>query len=573
MADREYGSGTRHRRADAYKKQQNRWQQPEPPRRVREDDMPKGRATHYNYSSVPLGTRSAGKTGAKRGEPVKQRQPAQRGVSGAQRRPAPPKRPPRRRRARRTALTVLVLLVLAVAATVGIVGYSAYSEIMDVRERGTFYRGVYVNGYELYGATPQEAYDFVLARMRDGISGWKVTINYGSDYSWTIDADTLDLSGSMENVVAQAINEAYAVGRMSSSLLDTYDEVSALKSEPKLIYTSDVTKSDARIDSLIAEIKSIVDTPAQDATWEFMPDRKNPIVVTAETYGKTLNAEALKEEIMQLVNSMQSGSVTVQPETVAPSVKAEDITNSIQCIASFYTEISSHSTEDRNKNIERGCEFFNGKTIKAGAKVSFNSWVGKRNAANGFYPGLEIVYNEYVMGYGGGICQVSSTLYNAVIQAGLKVNKREPHGLKPNYIDMGHDATVTDDGRNDLVFTNTTGADIYVVARVETSGKTKRCLFQFYGRPDPNGYTYSLSSETIETIPIPEATIVQDKKAEYVIYTDQTKEVSKGSEGYVVRTYLLTKDANGNTIDTEELYTDTYKATAPKIYVGVTPRY
>ena len=87
--------------------------------------------------------------------------------------------------------------------------------------------------------------------------------------------------------------------------------------------------------------------------------------MTAETYGKTLNADALKEQIMQLVDNMQSGSVSVQPETVAPSVKAEDITNCIQCIASFYTGISSHSTEDRN-NIERGCEFFNGKTIKAG---------------------------------------------------------------------------------------------------------------------------------------------------------------------------------------------------------------
>lgn len=571
MADREYGSGTRRRRAEAYKNTHDRWQQQEPPRRVREDDTPRSRAMHYNYSSVPLAARSAGQT--RRGASAKKREPAKRGAAPSQRRPAPPKKPPRRRGAGRTLAIILALFLLAVTATACIVYYTAYNEVMDVRERGTFYRGVYVNGYELYGATPQEAYDFILARMRDGISGWKVTINYGSDYSWTIDANTLDLSSSMENVVAQAINEAYAVGRTGKSWLESSKEISALQDEPRLIYTSDVTKSDARIDSLIAEIKSIVDTPAEDATWEFMPDRKNPIVVTAETYGKSLNADALKEEIMQLVNSMQSGSVSVQPETVAPSVKAEDITNSIQCIASFYTDISSRSTEDRNKNIERGCEFFNGKTIKAGAKVSFNSWVGKRDAKNGFYPGLEIVYNEYVMGYGGGICQVSSTLYNAVIQAGLKVNKRTAHGLKPNYIDMGHDATVTDDGRNDLVFTNTTGADIYVVARVETSGKTKRCLFQFYGRPEPNGYTYALSSETIEVIPIPEATIVQDKKAEYVIYTDQTKEVSEGSEGYVVRTYLLTKDANGNTIDTQELYTDTYKATAPKVYVGVTPRY
>ena len=470
-------------------------------------------------------------------------------------------------------VAVLVLIAAAVVVTVGIVGYSAYSEIMDVRERGTFDRGVYVNGYELYGASPQEAYDFILARLKDGVSGWNVTLNYGSDYQWTIDADTLDMNGSLENVVAQAINEAYAVGRMSSSLLETYDEISALKSEPRLIYTSDVTKSDARIDALIAEIKNLVDTPAQDATWEFMPDRQNPIVVTAESYGRSLDDAALKGQIMQLVNSMQSGSISVQPDTVAPAVTAADITGSITRIASFATEISSRSTEDRNKNIERGCEFFNGKIIKAGEKVSFNKWVGKRDAKNGFYPGLEIVYNEYVMGYGGGICQVSSTLYNAAIQAGLKINTREPHGLKPNYIEMGHDATVTDDGRNDLVFTNTTGADIYVVARVETSGKTKRCLFQFYGRPDPDGYTYSLESETIEVIPIPETTPIPDKKAEYVVYTDQTKEVSKGSEGYKVTTYLVTRDANGNVIATKELYTDTYKATAAKVYVGVTERY
>ena len=256
-------------------------------------------------------------------------------------------------------VAILVLIAAAVVVTVGIVGYSAYSEIMDVRERGTFYRGVYVNGYELYGASPQEAYDFILARLKDGVSGWNVTLNYGSDYQWTIDADTLDMNGSLENVVAQAINEAYAVGRMSSSLLETYDEISALKSEPRLIYTSDVTKSDARIDALIAEIKNLVDTPAQDATWEFMPDRQNPIVVTAESYGRSLDDAALKEQIMQLVNSMQSGSISVQPDTVAPAVTAADITGSITRIASFATEISSRSTEDRNKNIERGCEFFN----------------------------------------------------------------------------------------------------------------------------------------------------------------------------------------------------------------------
>lgn len=492
--------------------------------------------------------------------------------AGAPRKTPARQQPPRRggRGPRRTLVMIALLLLFAAVATAGIVGFSVYQEIMDVRERGTFYRGVYVNGYELYGATPQEAYDFILERARQELSGFSIALTYGSDYRWEITPDTLDVSSSLENVVAQAVNEAYAVGRMGSTI-EAYDQIRTLKTEPKLIYTSDVTKSDARIDALLAEIKATVDVPAQDATWVFNPERQNPIVITPETYGKSLDTEALKAQVMQMVNGMQPGSIEIAPAAVRPSVVAEDISSNLVRIGNFSTVINKRSTDERNLNIERGCNAFNGKVIKAGAKVSFNSWVGKRTQENGFYQALEIVYGEYEMGWGGGICQVSSTLYNAVIQAGLKINTRTNHSLPANYIDMGLDATVSDRGI-DFVFTNDTGADIYVVARLEQSGNTKSCLFQLYGRPEPNGYTYSLMPETVEVLPIPSASPVPDKKAEYVVYNDQTKQVAEGTEGYKVRTYLVTKDASGNVIDTRELYTDTYKPTAPKVYVGVTKR-
>ena len=298
---------------------------------------------------------------------------------------------------------------------------------------------------------------------------------------------------------------------------------------------------------------------------------QNPIVVTEETYGKSLDIVALKEEVMRLVNDMEPGTIEIVPDVVEPAIVAEDITSSIVQLSSYSTPINKSSTDERNLNIERGCNAFNGKVIKAGAKVSFNDWVGKRTEDNGFYQALEIVNGEYEMGWGGGICQVSSTLYNAVIQAGMEVNSRRNHGLPVNYMDMGLDATVADRGI-DLVFTNNTGADVYCVARVESSGNNKTCLFEFYGRPDPNGYTYSLLPEIIEVIPIPETTPIPDKEAKYVIYTDQIEEVSKGSEGYKVRVYLVTKDSNGNVVSTKELYTDTYKAVTPKVYVGVTER-
>ncbi|HML47451.1 MAG TPA: VanW family protein, partial [Clostridia bacterium] len=104
--------------------------------------------------------------------------------------------------------------------------------------------------------------------------------------------------------------------------------------------------------------------------------------------------------------------------------------------------------------------------VKNGAKVSFNEVVGKRTDANGYQQALEIVNGVYVMGYGGGICQASSTLYNAAVQAGLDILERNQHGLKVNYLDYGYDATVADRGK-DLTFRNNTGQDIIISARME----------------------------------------------------------------------------------------------------------
>jgi hypothetical protein len=79
-------------------------------------------------------------------------------------------------------------------------------------------------------------------------------------------------------------------------------------------------------------------------------------------------------------------------------------------------------------------------------------------------------------------------------------------------------------------------------------------------------------SEVVEEIPEPEPTYIPDRNAEYVVYDTETKKVSDGHGGHIVDVYLVTMDANGAVISREKKYTDTYKATAPKYYVGVTPR-
>lgn len=464
----------------------------------------------------------------------------------------------------------LALVVLALLATGGVMGYMMYEEVSDVERRNTFYPGVHVDGVSLYGAQPDEAVAYLVNKTKEGIQGWQITLRYG-EQSWQITPDTLGMGGSIEAVVQDEVNKAFLVGRSDDSFIDRYRTIVDLKEQPYQGYTANIEKNTSLIDAIISEIQATVYRSPVDATWVFDLERRNPIVITAEQYGQELDAAALKEQIIQMVNTMDAGDIQIEPKPILPAVLASELENKVVLLGNYSSEINKKSTTERNMNIERGCLAFHGRIVKPDEKVSFNSWVGPRTEKNGFYEAQEIVSGAYEWGVGGGICQVSSTLYNAVIQANLRVRDRKNHGIPVNYMPMGADATVYD-GRIDFVFQNNTGQDIYLVARVESSGNKKFCTFQIYGRPDPSGFTYSLSHETIEEIPIPEPEYIKDRKAEHVTYTDQTYEASKGAKGYKVRTYLVIKDAHGSVFKQQELYVDTYKAQAPQIYVGVTPR-
>lgn len=238
-------------------------------------------------------------------------------------------------------------------------------------------------------------------------------------------------------------------------------------------------------------------------------------------------------------------------------------------IGAAHTELGKNSTPARNANIQLACQAFDGKMIRPGEQVSFNAEVGPRTFAEGYEAAAEMTSGQFVDGVGGGVCQVSSTLFQAVAGANIRIRERTSHAIPLGYVEMGADATVSD-GRIDFVFENDTGAPIYLRAGVDTEADT--CYFEIYGRPDPDGYTYSLRHETLEKTDIPEAVTMPDREKQYVTYEDETYAVSQGSPGYIVRTYLVTKDASGGIVQETELYVDTYHGVAPVIYKGTQTR-
>ena len=470
---------------------------------------------------------------------------------------------------RRTAMGVLASALVLLLFIVGVTGGSRLVDIKKTLDRGdgVFYPNIFVNNIPLEGRTLDEAASIVTQQVTSQIAAFKITLRTQDGRSWDITGDDLH----MQYDVADQLDQLWAIGHTGSSST-RYAQVKALEEEPAMRYTT-LSYDLSRVNQILTQIKEEVDTPAVSATRVNDDTQWPPFSYTDDVPGQTLDITGLNEHIVGMVDKLESGVVDLTPTPVEATVTREALEGQIVKLGTYETTIGKTGdyVEARQENIRIGTEKFNHLTIKSGESVSFNKVTGKRVASNGYQMALEIAYGEYREGYGGGICQVSSTLYNAVVNAGLQVTKRTPHAIASSYVPKGLDATVSDD-RYDLVFKNTTGADIYLESEFYKEKNYWHTRFTIYGRPDPNGYTYKLESQVVQTLELPEPQYRQDNDAKYVVYDDETYQSSKGEEGYVVDVYLVTMDANGLEVSRELQYTDTYKARAPVIYVGVTPR-
>ena len=493
---------------------------------------------------------------------------------------SPPARKPKKKlskkaRARRAAhirRIIFGVLGAALLIAVVVVGAVGGSRLVDIKKTldagdGVFYPNISVNGIPLSGMTLDEAADIVTRQVRSQIATWKITLRAtdGSGRTWDITGDDV----KMQYDVADQLDQLWAIGHTGSSSV-RYEQVKKLQEEPAARYTT-LTYDLSGVNQILAQIKAEVDRPAISAMRVDDSTKWPPYSYTDDVPGQELDISGLNDRIATMVDRLESGVVDLTPSVVQAPVTRAELEGRIALLSQYETAIGATSDPGRFINIEVGTKKFDKLIIKSGESVSFNKVAGRRTYSNGYADAPEVAYGDYTMGVGGGICQVSSTLYNAVVNAGLAVTKRTQHSLPSNYVPYGLDATVADD-RLDFVFKNSTNSDIYISTEYYKKKGYWHCKFTIHGRPDPNGYTYKLDSEIKEEIPVPEPTYIPDKDAQYVIYDDETYQASKGDKGYVVDVYLVTMDSKGLEISREYKYTDTYKAKTPKIYVGVTPK-
>ncbi len=220
----------------------------------------------------------------------------------------------------------------------------------------------------------------------------------------------------------------------------------------------------------------------------------------------------------------------------------DDITGVVQTFAtqnpygwdklSAYTTYFNQNDRGRCENIAIAVGLIDGITIQPYGEFSFNQTVGRRTAEAGFQQAKIIVNGEYVVGVGGGVCQVSTTLYNAALKAGLCITEYHPHSLQVAYVPPSRDAMVS--SQSDLKFYNPSAYAVRLSATVFDGGL---CVC-FFGRN--TGERYEITSRILEEIP-PPAPIVKEGDEEGVLRPEK-----KGvkSEMYLERyrgTQLLSK--------------------------------
>ncbi len=232
--------------------------------------------------------------------------------------------------------------------------------------------------------------------------------------------------------------------------------------------------------------------------------------------------------------------------------------------ARFYTSFPTSSAE-RKSNIVLAARTLNNTLVAAGEEFSFNLTVGPRTEKRGYKTAKIIAGGKFVDGVGGGVCQVSTTLYNALLLAGLKIIEYHPHSLPVGYVAPSFDAMVNS-GSADLRFINDTDNPVIIKTKVEND----RLYVEVYGEK----MTCRYERESIITgeIKADAEEIVADDKGEYPeLFEGERLVVSYSKNGYKSEGRLI-KIVNGKRIWSKKLRSDSYKAVRGTIVEGKAKR-
>lgn len=234
--------------------------------------------------------------------------------------------------------------------------------------------------------------------------------------------------------------------------------------------------NDQKLEDTLNTQLSVFNVPAKDAT--FTITSANTMDIKPDKNGNHVDITVLMASVKKL-SFMQEATLTIPFKEIQPQIRMSDLEKlKISGALSHYTTRFDANLKGRTENIRLASKALDGKLLKPNDIFSFNQTVGPRTVEAGYQEAMIIEGDAFVPGLGGGVCQVSSTLYNAVRLAGLTIIERTRHSLPVTYVPAGLDATVAYPNV-DFKFKNNTDAYLLLRTRVENDTLT----IYIYGKP------------------------------------------------------------------------------------------
>ena len=459
------------------------------------------------------------------------------------------------------AALICVIIIVSIANSGGADAVADMDKLMQTGKR--FKAGVKLIGVDVSGMTPEEATGLVKNAAEKKLKTVAVTISSGEN-SWTLDSDAMGMGYDIAEALADGLN--FGRGEDDNTVVIT----GAGDGEFDAKYTWDRGK----IISALAAMSQSINTEATAAYAEPVTDwtQEERFIYHTGEEGITLNEEATADAIEKALGQGEFVcTVEATVNAVLPGGNIDDLKAATSFIASYTTKFSARRDDEvkqnRKFNIQKAADIINGNTIQPGEEWSFNTVVGPRTyelgwkGANGISGG-----KEYTIQAGGGICQVSTTLYNALLCANMEIVDRRAHTIPSDYVPVGLDATVDTRGI-DFVWKNNTDMPAYIFAKVEkVEGSSSRntITVYVYGKPLPEGVTYQSRNEIIE----------ERSRQDEAIYTNDASiptgyqlERVQGHKYYVAEAYQ-DKYVDGKLAESKLLYTDKYKGNPPEVSIG-----
>ena len=367
---------------------------------------------------------------------------------------------------------------------------------------GTILNGISVGSIDLSGKSYDESVKLIDDYV-DSIADSTIVLNAVEGNYVEVTARDLGISWDDTDTIADAL----ALGR-DGNLVERYKEKKDLENEKKT-YSLKLNFDKDAIRSIVEEQGSLYDIEAVNAS---ISKADGDFTITPGVTGQKVDVTGSVNEIVNKLAGFDGTRTEIDLKIVAdePKTSTEDLEMIHDVIGSYKTSFSSSGT-DRSGNVRNGTSLVDGTVLYPGEQFSMYKTVSPFTEENGYFLAGSYLNGMVVESLGGGICQVSSTLYNAVLRAELEVDERYNHSMIVSYVDLSSDAAISGTSK-DFKFTNNTDYPIYIEGYTTSD---KQVVFNIYGvetRPSNRKVTFE-SKQISETVPDTEKIVADPSMA------------------------------------------------------------